>query len=171
MPDVQPTQEPTARPASAPPSARTHWGVLVGVAALVVVVDQVVKAIVRDHLARGATDELLGIRLHHIRNDGILGGGFSGVALPVGLLTVVVIVLGLRAYGRRPDAPMRLRIAAGLLLGGAVGNMIDRLRLGYVTDYLARGSNHAFNLADLAIYVGLASLALLVLLGDRRREP
>jgi signal peptidase II len=129
----------------------------------------VLKALVRDHMVRGGEDEVLGIRLHHIRNDGILGGGVSGAALPVGVLTVVVIVLGLRAYARRPEAPTRMRIAAGLLLGGAIGNMIDRLRLGYVTDYFARGDRNAFNLADLAIYTGLGALALMILLGERQR--
>ena len=150
-------------------SRRAHWLPLLVVAAVVIVADQVLKAVVRDNLARGGEDEVLGIRLHHIRNDGILGGGVSGAALPVGVLTVVVIFLGLRAYARRPEAPTRMRIAAGLLLGGAVGNMIDRLRLGYVTDYFARGDRNAFNLADLAIYTGLGALALMILLGERQR--
>jgi signal peptidase II len=78
-------------------------------------------------------------------------------------------VLGLRAYARRRDASFALRLFAGLLLGGALGNMLDRLRLGYVTDWIARGDRNAFNLADLAIYVGLGGLALLLLLDGRRR--
>jgi len=140
------------------------------VAAAVVAVDQVTKAIVRDTLAHGDTDRFLGlIRLHHTHNDGILGGRLSGAAIPLGVLTVVGVIVGLRAFARHHDASMRLRIAAGLLLGGAVGNMIDRLRLGYVTDFIARGERHAFNLADLAIYVGLGGLALLLLLGERPR--
>ncbi len=146
-----------------------HWGLLAAIAGAVVVVDQVSKAIVRDSLARGQEDELLGLRLHHLRNDGLLGGHLSGVAIPVGILTLVVVVLGLRAYGRRRDASFALRLFAGLLLGGALGNMLDRLRLGYVTDWIARGERNAFNLADLAIYVGLGGLALLLLLDGRRR--
>jgi len=67
------------------------------------------------------------------------------------------------------QAAMRTRVAAGLLLGGAVGNLADRLRLGYVTDFIARGDRNAFNLADLAIYVGIGALALFSLLADRRR--
>ena len=91
------------------------------------------------------------------------------MAIPVGILTLVVVVLGLRAYSRRRDASFALRLFAGLLLGGALGNMLDRLRLGYVTDWIARGERNAFNLADLAIYVGLGGLALLLLLDGRRR--
>jgi signal peptidase II len=150
-------------------SRRRHWLPLLAVAAAVLVVDQVSKAIVRSTLPHGETDHLLGIlRLHHTHNDGILGGRLSGAAVPLGVLTVVGVVVGLRAFSRHRDAPTRLRVAAGLLLGGAIGNMIDRLRLGYVTDFIARGERHAFNVADLAIYVGLGGLALLLLFGDRR---
>jgi signal peptidase II len=152
-----------------PRSAAAHWGILLLIAGLVVVVDQVSKAIVRGSLARGEEDEVLGLRLHHLRNDGLLGGHLSGVAIPVGILTLVVVVLGLRAYARRRDASFAMRLFAGLLLGGALGNMLDRLRLGYVTDWIARGERNAFNLADLAIYVGLGGLALLLLLDGRRR--
>ena len=59
-------------------------------------------------------------------------------------------------------------MACGLLLGGAVGNLIDRLRLGYVTDFIARNERNAFNLADLAIYAGLGLMLLLLLVADRR---
>ncbi len=154
---------------SRPRSARAHWGTLALIAGLVVLVDQLAKAVVRDSLARGERDELLWLRLHHLRNDGLLGGHLSGAAIPVGILTLVVVVLGLRAYSRRRDASFALRLFAGLLLGGALGNMLDRLRLGYVTDWIARGDRNAFNLADLAIYIGLGGLALLLLLDGRRR--
>jgi len=154
---------------SRPRSARAHWGTLLLIAGLVVLVDQLSKAVVRDSLTRGEKDELLGLHLHHLRNDGLLGGHLSGAAIPVGLVTLAVVVLGLRAYARRRDASFALRLFAGLLLGGALGNMLDRLRLGYVTDWIARGDRNAFNLADLAIYVGLGGLALLLLLDGRRR--
>ncbi len=150
-------------------SRRRHWLPLLAVAAAVIVVDQVTKAIVRSELPHRATDDFLGVlRLHHTHNDGILGGRLSGAAVPLGILTVVGVAIGLRAFARHRDVSTRLRIAAGLLLGGAVGNMIDRLRLGYVTDFIARGERNAFNLADLAIYAGLGGLALLLLLGERR---
>src|SRR4029078_10823845 len=125
------------------------------------------KAVVRDSLTRGEKDELLGLHLHHLRNDGLLGGHLSGAALAGVIVTLVVFVLGLRAYARRRDASFALRLFAGLLLGGALGNMLDRLRLRASTRWIARGDRNAFNLADLAIYVGLGGLALLLLLDGR----
>jgi signal peptidase II len=159
----------TMPPAGDP--VRTHWLPLAVTTVLVVAVDQVSKALVRDGLAEGATTRLGGvIRLHHTRNDGILGGLVPGAAVPVGVLTIVLVGLGLRAYGRRRDMPWWGRIAAGLLLGGALGNVIDRLRLGYVTDFIARGDRNAFNLADLAIYAGIGGVVLLITVGDRHRS-
>jgi signal peptidase II len=150
-------------------STRSHWLPLIVVAGLVVVVDQVAKAAVRASLEYGATERVFGIlRLHHTRNDGVLGGHVSGAAIPLGIATVVVVAIGLRYYARRRDLPTSVRIAAGLALGGAIGNMIDRLRLGYVTDFIARGDRNAFNLADLAIYAGLGTLAVLFARSGRR---
>ena len=151
-------------------SAQTHWLVLLGTAAAVLVVDQTTKAIVRSRLPYGDTTRLGGIiRLHHTRNDGLLGGIVHGAAVPVGIGTVAGIAIALALYARHREVAMRTRVAAGLLLGGAVGNLADRLRLGYVTDFIARGDRNAFNLADLAIYVGIGALALFSVLADRRR--
>jgi signal peptidase II len=155
-------------PSSAVP-ARTHWLVLLVTAGLVIVVDQTTKAIVRSRLPYGDTTRLGGIlRLHHTRNDGLLGGLVHGAAVPVGIGTVIGIAIALAIYARHPQAAMRTRLAAGLLLGGAVGNLADRLRLGYVTDFIARGDRNAFNLADLAIYVGIGGLVLISVLAERR---
>ena len=76
--------------------------------------------------------------------------------------------MALVVYARHPALSTPRRVACGLLLGGAVGNLIDRLRLGYVTDFIARNERNAFNLADLAIYAGLGLLLFLVLVADRR---
>ena len=68
---------------------------------------------------------------------------------------------------------MTRRVACGLLLGGRSATSIDRLRLGYVTDFIARNDRNAFNLADLAIYAGLGLMLLLLFVADRRnaRRP
>ena len=152
-------------------AARTHWLVLLGTAAVVVAIDQTTKAIVRSRLAYGDETRLGGIlRLHHTRNDGLLGGLVHGAAVPVGIATVAGIAIALAIYARHPRAAMRTRVAAGLLLGGAIGNLVDRLRLGYVTDFIARGDRNAFNLADLAIYVGIGALVVFSLLAERPRR-
>ena len=148
-------------------SAHTHWLALVIVAGLVVSIDQVTKAIVRRRLAYGATMRVVGVRLHHTRNDGLLGGLVHGAAVPVGIITVVGVAAALVAYARHPGVSMPIRIGAGLLLGGTIGNLADRLRLGYVTDFIARGDRNAFNLADLAIYAGITILVVWLVVGDR----
>jgi len=154
----------------AAPSAdlRRHWAVLLGVAACVLVLDQAAKATVRARLPYGDTTRLGGVlRLHHTRNAGLLGGMLQGAAVPVGIATVIAIVIALRYYAAHPALTTSRRIACGLLLGGTVGNLADRLRLGYVTDFIARNDRNAFNLADLAIYAGLGLIVVFLLVADR----
>jgi signal peptidase II len=152
-----------------PAAGRRHWLVLLGVAGAVLLADQVAKATVRARLPYGDTTRLGGLlELHHTRNAGLLGGTMQGAAVPVGLLTVVGLAVALAVYARHPALSTTRRVACGLLLGGSVGNLIDRLRLGYVTDFIARNQRNAFNLADLAIYAGLGLMVILLLLADRR---
>jgi signal peptidase II len=159
--------------AGPPAGARTHWAVLLGVAALVLVLDQTAKATVRARLPYGDTTRLYGlVRLHHTRNAGLLGGIVQGAAVPVGIATVVGLLIALRYYGAHTGLSTSRRIACGLLLGGTLGNLADRLRLGYVTDFIARNDRNAFNLADLAIYAGLGMMLVFLLTADRSaREP
>jgi len=147
--------------------------VLLGVAALVLLLDQTAKATVRARLPYGDTTRLFGlVRLHHTRNAGLLGGIVQGAAVPVGIATVIGLVIALRYYAAHPGLRTSRRIASGLLLGGTLGNLADRLRLGYVTDFIARNDRNAFNLADLAIYAGLGMMLVFLLTADRSaREP
>jgi len=141
---------------------------LLGVAALVLLLDQTAKATVRARLPYGDTTRLYGlVRLHHTRNAGLLGGIVQGAAVPVGIATVVGLLIALRYYAAHPALSTSRRIACGLLLGGTLGNLADRLRLGYVTDFIARNDRNAFNLADLAIYAGLGMLLVFLLTADR----
>jgi len=145
-----------------------HWGWLLGVAGLVLVADQLAKATVRARLPYGDTTRLYGlVRLHHTRNAGLLGGTLQGAAVPVGIATVIALVVALRFYATHPGLATSRRIACGLLLGGTLGNLVDRLRLGYVTDFIARNDRNAFNLADLAIYAGLGLMLVFLLAADR----
>ena len=131
-------------------------------------VDQAAKALVRARVPYGGTARLMGVGLHHTHNAGLFGGGLPGAAVPAGVLTAAGIAVALVLYARRPALPRGQALAAGLLLGGATGNLADRLRLGYVTDFVARGDRNAFNLADLAIYV---AIGLFLLLTFRRDGP
>jgi signal peptidase II len=139
-------------------------------ATVVVVADQVTKAFVRSTVDLGEEAPGIGpFSLHHVRNSGILGGHLEGSALPLAIVTTIALA-GLVVYTARQRATRpTILVALGLVLGGGLGNLVDRLRLGYVTDFIDRSGGGAFNLADVAITLGLA----LVLIGSlsRWRSP
>jgi signal peptidase II len=140
------------------------WGWFLGLAALVLVADQLTKAWLTSFLAPGESvrvvDDLL--RLVHGQNAGGLFGLLQGQALPFALVSLVVVGLIVGYHARSGRNPY-LSVTLGLLLGGALGNLLDRLRLGYVVDFVDAGIGsvrwYTFNVADAAI-----SLAILLLL-------
>lgn len=141
------------------PAARA-WCLAGGVCALVVAGDQIVKAIVEAQLVVGQHVEVigpLGLTLSH--NAGVAfglagGGGDALILFTIAALAVVGVL-----FAREPTRP-GLWLAAGLLAGGALGNLADRIRIGAVTDYIDIGSWPNFNLADVAITVGVVLLAI-----------
>lgn len=143
---------------------RPHWATFLGLAAVVVVLDQATKAWLTSFLAPGQSVDVVGdlIRLVHSRNAGGLFGFLQGQALPFALVSMVVVGL-IVLYHARSGRNGYLSITLGLLLGGALGNLIDRLRLSYVVDFVDAGIGdfrwYTFNVADAAI-----SFAILLLL-------
>ena len=143
---------------------RPIWPVFFGLAAIVVAADQLTKAWIRSILAPGASTSVIGdnLRLVHGQNNGGLFGLFSGQALPFAVVSLVVVTL-IVAYHARSGRNTYLSVTLGLLLGGALGNLIDRVRLGYVVDFVDAGIGalrwYTFNVADTAI-----SFAILLLL-------
>jgi signal peptidase II len=127
---------------------------------LVLVLDQAAKAVVEDRLVPAQHVDLLGpVGLTLAHNQGVAfglaaGGGAALVALTAAALVFVGVL-----FARNPTRPW-IWVAVGLLAGGALGNLADRVRAGAVTDYVAIGSWPPFNLADVAITVGVAILAL-----------
>ena len=123
-------------------------------ALLVVAADQLSKIWIGSNLARGESLPATGLfRLTHVHNTGAAFGLFpdqSFVLIIVALASIVVLLLFVFLFSRRfPFFDDRLgRLALGLILGGTVGNLIDRLRLGYVTDFVDIGIWPAFNVAD-----------------------
>ncbi|HEY8082211.1 MAG TPA: signal peptidase II [Solirubrobacterales bacterium] len=131
---------------------------------LVIVLDQATKALAEANLAPGEEVELLGpVGLTLSHNSGVAFGLASGSGEALVLLGVVALVgiVGF-LFAREPDRP-GLWIATGLLAGGAFGNLIDRVLEGEVTDYIDVLSWPAFNIADVAITVGIVLFALIYL--------
>ena len=140
------------------------------VAAGVLALDQLTKAIVRDQLAFGERRDLIPgvLDLVHVRNSGIAFGFLSdgGALLVVGtaIALLALVVFFLTHTGRA-----LVWIPTGLLLGGAIGNLIDRARAGSVTDFVKFPHFPAFNVADMAITFGVIAL-IYVLEGPPRRR-
>ena len=145
--------------------ASAHWGVFVGIAAIVVVLDQLTKAWLVANVAQGEVREVVGttVRLVYHQNSGALFGMFRDQAIVFGLISIGVVGL-IVAYHARSGRSLYMSVALGFLLGGALGNLIDRLRLGYVVDFVDIGIGdlrfYTFNVADSSI-----STAVVLLVG------
>jgi signal peptidase II len=144
------------------------WLVLAALGGVALAADQVTKALVRSNVGLGEETELGPLAIRHVRNSGILGGHFQGSGLVVGAVTTLVVAGIVVAFARHGGAKRLYPFAFGLLLGGSIGNLVDRLRLGYVTDFIARDAEKAANAADVAIVAGLVVLLVAWLLPDRR---
>jgi signal peptidase II len=147
-----------------------QWIGLIAVAGAAVAADQLTKWIVSSSLSLGESVDVFGpLSIHHVQNSGIAFGLFptatSGVIVLTGLAVTWMLVFFARSGGRHPILP----VALGLLLGGSVSNLVDRVRLGHVTDFLDFRFWPAFNLADFFIVAGVAVLIGALLLADR--EP
>ncbi len=156
-------------------SSRPRWPIFLGLAAAVVVVDQLVKAWLVGTIDPGESIPILGdlLRLIHTRNSGAVFGMFRDNALLFGIASIVVIGLIVVFHGRSPRSAY-LSVTLGLLLGGALGNLTDRLRLGYVVDFVDAGIGtlrfYTFNVADAAISLSVL-LLILVAIRPSLAEP
>ena len=137
------------------------------VAAATVAVDQAVKALVRSTIDRGdAADLFLGIKIVNVRNSGIAFGMFEGGGVILVVFAIAALTALLVFFFRHRDRPL-VWLPTGLLIGGAAGNLIDRVSEGSVTDFIDFPAWPAFNIADIAITFGVLSL-LYVLEGPPR---
>ncbi len=145
-----------------------QWAELAVVAVAAAAADQLTKWIVSSQLALGDAVDIIGpFSIHHVRNTGIAFGLFADATSIVIILTAcaigALVVFFARSARRHPLLP----VAVGLVLGGSVSNLVDRLRLGHVTDFLDLDYWPAFNLADTFIVVGVGLLFLSFVAADR----
>ena len=144
---------------------RWRTGLLFGLALCVASVDQVSKVWIRENISIGQSWLEIGFfRVTHVINTGAAFGIFQGqtfLLTVVGLIAVAVIIIYVLVFHRAFPYFNRLldRAAVGLILGGAAGNLIDRIRLGHVTDFIDFNFWPVFNVADSAVTVGVILLS------------
>lgn len=133
-----------------------------GGAGVVAAVDQVLKALVVATLPLGASVPLVpGLAsLTHVRNTGVAFGLLSGLSPLIAAIGALTLFVMLFYNGGRRSATRAEGIGLALMAGGAVGNLLDRVRLGFVVDYLDLHVWPVFNLADVAIVAGAGVLVV-----------
>lgn len=175
-PEGPPHAEPAERERAAPTGPKSRWGggpkwrmvVMAGVAAVALTLDQLTKSLAEHYLANGPVHLVGSLSLVLTYNRGAafsLAQGLTGWLIVIGVLLVVVLLVVSRRLPSYPAA-----VAVGLMLGGAVGNLSDRLLRGdhgAVVDFIASRYWPTFNLADVAIVTGAL---LLVVVGYRRER-
>jgi signal peptidase II len=142
------------------------------VAALVIILDHLTKLYIENWLPLNHTwapfPELAEyFRITHVSNTGAAFGLFPEGSLLFALIAMVVGAVIIVYNYRLPSGHLLLRVALGLQLGGALGNLVDRLRLGHVTDFLDFGPWPVFNVADMAIVAGVILLGFLMIQEER----
>ena len=144
----------------------TPWLRALATVAAVVALDQATKAIATASLDRDEkVNVFVGIDLTEVHNRGVAFGALSGGGAIVVVLIAVALALLLVYFAANSDRPL-LWLPVGLVIGGALGNLTDRARLGAVIDFVDPVLWPAFNLADAAIVLGV--LALLYVIEERR---
>jgi signal peptidase II len=137
----------------------------------VLAADQLSKALVRASIPLGAERHLMpGVALLHTRNEGVAFGlRVGGTAALAGLVAVALALLAV--YFARNWRRRLAWLPTGMILGGALGNVVDRVREGFVTDFIKLPLGWpAFNVADASITVGVVCLILLIGLDDAHRR-
>lgn len=148
---------------------------LLGLAGMVVAADQWTKHLVRSRLEFGEVWVPWGwmaplARVVHWNNTGAAFGLFQSGGLVLTIVAILVSAAIIYYYPRVPASQKPLRLALGLQLGGAIGNLIDRLAFGTVTDFISVGTFPVFNVADASISVGVAVVIAAMWVEERHRR-
>jgi signal peptidase II len=176
--------KPPSAAESLTPEARVRWDVIVGAIALgVIIIDQITKRLIVAHFSGVHAHDVVPIfgNILSLEYTGNPGAAFSSFLNSPGLLgfliAVAIAVIGWMYWSTRPRNNPWLKATFGLIIGGALGNLIDRVRLGYVVDFIhfqipaIRFDFAIFNVADSAISVGVVMLAIIFWTLPRESEP
>lgn len=148
---------------------------LLGISGAIIALDQWTKYLVRSNLQYGETwspwEWLAPIaRIVHWNNTGAAFGIFPAGGIIFTIVAIVVSAAILYYYPQVPRDQIGVRVALPMQLGGALGNLIDRLSIGTVTDFISVGPVPVFNVADACITVGVAVLIVVMWIDERRRR-
>jgi signal peptidase II len=143
-------------------TARGAWARAVAAAVVVLAVDQATKQLVVHSLSRGESRNVFfGIEITNVRNKGVAFGAFGGGGPLVTLLTLGAVCLLLGYFAMHAARPW-LWLPVGVVAGGAFGNLLDRLRIGSVVDFIDPMLWPAFNVADAGIVIGILGLLYVI---------
>jgi signal peptidase II len=146
------------------------WGLVAALAVVVVILDQIAKSIVEHHIVLGEQVDVLGpLKLTLSHNEGVAFGLADGGGVLLVAITLVALGVVLWLFARDPVRP-GMWVATGLLVGGAFGNLIDRVRHGHVTDFIELPHWPPFNLADCGITCGVVILLVIYVREAERAE-
>jgi signal peptidase II len=151
------------------------YAFLFSIAGIIVLLDQMTKYLVRTNLDMGMVfmpDSWLSqyARIVHWKNTGAAFGMFQSLGGVFTVLSFVVSLVILYYFPQVPREDWTVRLAMGMLLGGAAGNLIDRLMLGHVTDFISIWFFPVFNIADLSITSGVVVLFLGMWWQERQKQ-
>ena len=138
------------------------------IAVIVLVSDQLSKLWITSNISLGDSLPVIGpLSIVHAQNTGSAFSLFAGQTLILSIINIIGLIVILALYSRISRSSILGNLALGLVFGGALGNLVDRLRLGYVTDFIDVRLWHnyhwpAFNVADSAITVGSIALACFI---------
>ncbi|MBE0684892.1 MAG: signal peptidase II [Anaerolineaceae bacterium] len=143
-----------------------NYSLLIMVATIIISLDQYTKYLVRQNLDLWTEtwvpwDWMLPyVRIVHVPNTGVAFGMFQGLGDIFSIVAIIVALIIIFYFPRVPISDWSLRLAMSLQLSGALGNLIDRLTIGHVTDFISVGNFPVWNIADASITVGVVVLIL-----------
>jgi signal peptidase II len=156
---------------------RKNYSVLLVAVTLIVAFDQWTKWLVRGNIPINTSwlpDSLNWLspyaRITYIQNSGSSFGMFQNAKVFLTILAVLIIIGAIYYVVTMDFVDDWTMVAAGLYIGGAIGNLIDRLTIGSVTDFVSVGTFYIFNVADASINVSVAMLLLILWIHERRKS-
>jgi len=149
-----------------------HNGILFLIAAMVIVLDQITKALVRQNLALGeawAPIPAIGdfFRFLYWQNRGAAFGTLQNAGPILTVVRIAIAIFIVFFYQKAETKDRLMRVSLSLMLGGAIGNLIDQFMLGFVTDFIAVGKFPIFNVADSCVTIGVGLMLLDMLIKEK----